>query len=498
MTHQMFLLSGISLTAVLLLQGCGGGSDTPASAAVSVTPPTAATPSGKTVVGPISGFGSVIVNGVRYDTRNAVFTIDGNPGTQADLRVGQVVVLKSEKDAAGNAVASSVDYEEILEGPISSIDIANSSLVILGQTVFIDNDTSIDDDISPSSLEGLQLGDILEISGEFNSDGDIVATRIEKSDDQSSSNSSEVHGVVTNLDASAMTFDIGNLTVGFASATLEDFGDQGIANGDLVEVEGSTFLNDGTFVATSVENEDDDDDDREGDEDDEAEISGLITIFDSAERFTVAGVTVVTNSETEFEDGSAANLGLDVRVEVEGSFNAARELVAEELEFEERSDIEVSSVIDAIDTNAQTFSVFGITFSVNDMTRFEDNEDGASQTFSLSNLSVGDFIEVSGYEDANGVLIASKIEREDDDEDETEIEAPVTSIGSNSFTVLGVTVQTDTETEYEIDDEDDVSQAEFFAQLEVGDFVEVEGTSTAAGTLLAEEVSIEDSDNDSD
>ena len=43
--------------------------------------------------GPISTFGSVVVNGVRYDTSSATFTINGTPGTQDDLSVGQVITI---------------------------------------------------------------------------------------------------------------------------------------------------------------------------------------------------------------------------------------------------------------------------------------------------------------------------------------------------------------------------------------------------------------------
>jgi hypothetical protein len=505
MTRKNLYAFSSSLIAIMALQACGGSSSPAVTPPAAVVPPPAAATIGKTVIGPISGFGSVIVNGVRYDTSAATFTIDGSPGTQSDLKVGQIIVLKSEQDSSGTYVASSVDYEEILEGPVSSIDRSNGSFVILGRTVLIDKSTSFDDDISPSSINGLVIDDILEISGEFNAAGDILATRIDKSDDQSLNNDYEIHGVVSNLDTAAMTFNLGTLQVGYASAQLEDFGNTSIANGDYVEVEGTNFLNDGSLIATKVENENDDEDDREGKEDDEAELRGLITTFDSAQRFTIAGVTIITNNSTRYEDGTSATLGLDVRVEVEGTYNAAGELIAREIEFESRSQIEVSSKIEAIDTANNTLTVFGLDFTVDEMTRYEDNESGGSQTFSISNLMVNDYIEISAYEDNTGALIASKIEREDDDEDddddndgngdETEIEAPVSQVGSNSLTLLGITVQTNSSTRYEINDDENVSAATFFARVKVGDIVEAEGTSAGAATLLAEELSLENSDD---
>jgi len=369
----------------------------------------------------------------------------------------------------------------------------------------VENTTSFDDDISPSSLEGIAVGDILEISGEFNAAGDILATRIDKSDDQSSSNAYEIHGTVSNLDAAAMTFELGTLKVGFGSATLEDFGTASIANGDEVEVEGTTFLNDGTFVATRVENEKDDNDEYEGKENDEAEIKGLITSFDSAQRFTVAGVTILTNSSTEYEDGTASDLGLDVRIEAEGTFNSNGELVAEEIEFESRSDFEISSTIDSIDTTNNTITVFGVVLAVDQSTRFEDNKSGATQTFSINDLMAGDFIEVSAYEQSSGVFIASKIEREDDDEnddddndgngEETEIEGPIESVGTDSFVILGITIQTNGQTEFETEDDNTISSTEFFSQIAPGVIVEAEGSKVDGITLLAEEVELEKNDD---
>ena len=411
--HKNFLKAGVSIIALTALAACGGGNST-----VPVAPPPAAdvpqpspSPVGTTVVGPISGFGSVIVNGVRYDTGGTSFTIDGTPGSQSDLKVGQIVVLKSEKDASGSDIALSIDYEEILEGPVSSIDVANDSFVILGRTVLVDSTTSFDDDISPSSIDGIMAGDILEISGYFNADGDILATRVEKSDDQSLSNDYEIHGIVENLDTSALTFQLGTLTIGYGSAVLEDFGDRMIMNGDFVEVEGTTFSNDGTFIATEVENQNDDRDEYKGEENDEAEITGLITTFESAERFTISGLTILTNSSTEFEDGVAADLGPNVHVEVEGEYNAAGELVADTIEFDLESNIEISSTVDSVDVANNQFTVFGITFTADETTRYEDNSSGSSPTFSIADLAVGDFVDVSAYQNANGEIIASTLER---------------------------------------------------------------------------------------
>ena len=106
--------------------------------------------------GPINGFGSVIVNGVRYSTTGATITIDDQPGTESDLRVGQVVRVEGRLDAGGaTGTATRISYDDDVEGPIESIDVAAGTLVVLGQTVKVGASTSFDDRISPRSLEGL-------------------------------------------------------------------------------------------------------------------------------------------------------------------------------------------------------------------------------------------------------------------------------------------------------------------------------------------------------
>jgi hypothetical protein len=48
---------------------------------------------GYTSVGPITGFGSVIVDGVEYSTTGAQIRIDDEPAPESQLRVGQIVSI---------------------------------------------------------------------------------------------------------------------------------------------------------------------------------------------------------------------------------------------------------------------------------------------------------------------------------------------------------------------------------------------------------------------
>ena len=151
-------------------------------------------------------------------------------------------------------------------------------------------------------------------------------------------------------------------------------------NGDFVEVEGTMLGPNDELIATSVELENPM---FNGDDGDLAEIEGFITRFVSDADFDVAGLPVTTNAQTVFEDGTAADLALNVRVEVEGELDASGVLVAEEVEFktaEDQAEIEISATINSIDAANNTLDVLGITVVVTPATRLEDGSDADVRT----------------------------------------------------------------------------------------------------------------------
>ncbi|MGB5210911.1 MAG: DUF5666 domain-containing protein [Gammaproteobacteria bacterium] len=475
---------GLSFTLSLLLAACGGGGGSSAPPAVN-PPPTNGIDRGGIAVGPIDGFGSVIVNGVRFDTSEATFTVNGSVGSQSDLSVGQVVVVVGTFDEDGlNGVAERVEFDDAVKGPIEagSIDIGTGLFRVLGQTVKVTNATIFDDDIQPPGFAGLADGDLVEVSGLPDASGQIVATRIEAEDPGSAF---EVTGLVSGLDAAASTFRINSLTVDFSAAQLDDFPGGQIGDGDLVEAEGSQLGGNGELLATQVEyrgNLVGDDDLEVGDE---IEIEGIITVFNSSSDFFISGLRVLTDAGTSYEGGSAADLGLNVRVEVEGDFEGNGTLRADEISFEADADLGVSGQVEATNTVAGTFQVLGVTIGVEPGTSFEDNLED-QQVFGLADLRVGDYVEVEGYSDAGG-FVASQVER--DELDENSVRGFAADLSAPNLSVLGVLVVTDAQTEFENDDSE-ITADEFFAVAD-GQLVDVRGDWDGS-SLAAERVEIED------
>lgn len=492
-----------SLACALLLGACGGGSSGSSSGgsngAANPPPgtedPVSGIDRGGLAFGEITSFGSIVVGGIRYDIDDADITVNGMPASQSDLAVGDVAFIVGEiDDDTGTGVARRVSVDDVLEGRVDAIDLAAGQLRVLEQTVVITADTIFDDDFSPRSLDALAIGDLVEISGFIGADGRIIARRIEREDDDEDF---EIMGFVSALDAAALQFRINDLVVDYSAASLDDFPSRGIADGDLVEVEGDRFES-GVLYADEVDYEgnrtrfgceefDDDDCDME--------LEGYISRLTSPTSFDVDGFPVAITSATVFEDGSSGDLALNVKVEVNGLVDADGVLVARKVEFEDDDrPIEIDAPVQAVDIDAGIITLLGIRVLVDERTRFEDFSSSVTFPFRAGDIRVGDYLEIVGrpYDGGEAEVLATKIEREDFD-DEVELQGFVEGIAEPSFTILGVTVETTADTEFETDD-DDVSQAQFFSVLNVGDLVEVEGTQVSDRAILAAEVELEDDD----
>ena len=479
------------ISMIMTLAACGGGGGGSGLAGQPPPPPNTGGITGTGIafaIGPVTGFGSVIVNGVTYDTSAAAFTQDGAVVTQAEFKVGQYVLVQGTIDQGGTTgTANSVSFDDNVDGPVSSVDSVAGSFVVLGQTVTTSASTSFDDSC-PATLDGLLGVAAVEVSGPVMSNGTIAATRVEC---KSAAGELEVTGVVSSHNAGAMTFQINSLVVDYSAAMINDFPSAGIINdGDPVEAKGDALGGAGELEATSVEYKGADLADNEGDH---AEIEGFITRFVSATDFDVSGISVTTNGSTVFEGGAAGALGLNLKVEVEGEFNSAGILLATKVEIKQATNVRVTGRIDSV--SGSTVLVLNIPITTDSITtRFEDKSGADVDPLSVGDLNVDDYIEVRGQEipAGSGEIAAVLLER-DDPRDDTELRGFVEAGGVTrpSLTVLGVTIETDGTTVYR-DVNDQVMLADdFWAAVAEGSLVDADGTEITSTTLLAEELSLE-------
>jgi hypothetical protein len=352
---------------------------------------------------------------------------------------------------------------------------------VLGQAVQVSASTSFDDSIVPRALEGLAVGDRVEVSGLITSGGLIEATRIEL---KFGDTALEVEGVANGVDTATMQLNINELPVDYSTAQLEGFATGQPSNGDLLEVIG-TLNNAGVFVASRMDRESFE---LSGEVDDQADLEGLITRFAAASDFDVSGQTVITTSSTRYEGGSATDLALDVKVEVEGRFDISGRIVAEQIRFRLESDVEISATVDSVDAAAGRLVVLGATVAVNDLTRFEDHSDSDLQRFGLADLRVGDYVEIRGRLEGSMVM-ATRLDRDEPD-DRAELRGPVDGVAQPNLTIAGVTVTTDADTEFSNKNDESIDVSEFFAAAD-GQIVKVEGA-VVGDVLLADVAELED------
>jgi len=472
-TMKLFLGCTLMLSAALV--ACGGGDEMFAGIDARGTPVRV----GIVSKGTITGFGSIIVNGIRFDTASASIDVDGNAGTQSDLKVGHVVVVRGTMNDDGtDAVADTVSFDDLVEGPISAIDTAAGTITVLGQLVVIDDDTSFDEEISPASIDGLNVNDTVEVSGFLLADGSISATRIER---KMAGSEFEVTGHVSNL--TATTFQINDLTVDFSAAQLDDFPAGSPENGQRVEAKGNNLGGSGELLATRVKFKGDE---LEADDGDQIEIEGFITRFASATDFEVDGIPVITNASTVFENGESGDLALNTKVEVEGPMDANGIITATKVEIKLANFIRIEGIVESVTDTAVT--IFGVQINTNSLTRFEDKSAVSLEIFGQTDINVGDYLETRGFEIASGVA-ATRIEREDFD-GEVAIRAFVDSVSDPNFTIRGVPVETNNATVFRDTLDQAISASEFFAQA-MGRLVEAEGSPNNGG-ILAREVEMED------
>jgi hypothetical protein len=459
----------ILLAAAAALVACGGGSG------MSGTTPSGSAPVMAT--GTITGFGSIYVNGVHFKTTSATIRKNGQVVAQSALKVGEIARIKGSKnDSDGTGNADSVDVDENVAGPIATINTTLNTLTVLGQTVKIDAGTSFSSDVKPADITGLSMNDFVEVSGLIAADGSITATRIDR--DASTGTTLQVLGTLAGIDTAAHTFMINALKVNYSAANLTGFSSGQPANGDLVEVQGMTFDSATTTLTATRVDKQMSDQEQAGDHRD-MEHEGLITRFVSATDFDVAGEAVTTTSATVYRNGTAADLALNVRVEVEGSPNSSNVVVADVISFQHNGGVELQSTVTAV--TASTLTVLGVEITVTSTTRFEDRSSAQLQMFSLSNISVGDTVDVHGFESpaGSGKLVATRLEREPPST-EVEVSGPFAAGTSPQFMVFGITVDASSATLRDAGGAT-LTLADFLTQA-VGKSVEVSGQ--LSGTIV--------------
>jgi hypothetical protein len=444
------------------------------------------------VVGPyVPTADGFAVNGVAYSNGASTYTRVLQAGVLATSTVlargQQVRVIGTKADGEADTVAIA---GELVKGPITAL--SATEFEVAGQPILFGDDTVFEDRV----LSAYELGDFVEIDGVFDANGAIVASRVDFiAGGFAKAEKIEVTGIVANLNSDVKSFTIQNLNVDYASARVDDgFAGGNFANGDLVEVKSTQDLNGLAMTASKVEPALDAERDRDGEPGFEVELEGFIDRFVSVDDFDINGRAVATNAQTVFRGGSAADLGLNVKVEAEGVVDDNNVLQANKISIKAAKTIRLEGAVDAVDTAEQTITLLGLVVSVGGNPDISDDSQSQSAGFGTDNIQIGDWLRVRGSLHGDAIL-ASEIRKKDARTRES-VQGPVSSFDADARTlhIMGILIRTSAATVYQGSSDAVISAEEFFSGLSANDLrslVKAKGVLDDTGVLQASELSLE-------
>jgi hypothetical protein len=325
-----------------------------------------------------------------------------------NLDIGRVVTVNGTRSEDGTTgTADQVVYSDDVEGPVDSlvdIDANTKEMGVLGQTVIVNDRT----EFKGTAFATIALDDVVAASGLFDATGAIRATFLQKTGDFAPGVAVDAKGFVENLDPGQETFEINDLTVDYSSADTSGLPGEVPANGLFVDVDGTLDSIGGYLLATKISLDDAlgvEDADRielsgfvtdfvsalefsvgnqlvftdentvfengipanialgvklevegclvggivfaeeiEFWDADHVELIGFVTDFVSVFEFTVDSQVVQTDEDTLFTDGTADDIVLGAKLEVEGRLEE-EVLFATEVEFWDPDQVEVEGLV---------------------------------------------------------------------------------------------------------------------------------------------------------
>ncbi|WP_432727004.1 DUF5666 domain-containing protein [Variovorax sp. W6] len=263
-------------------------------------------------IGAADGLGSVILNGLRYNTDSATFSLEDT----TELQIGMSARIAGKVDANfTSGTAAQVVSAAELRGAISNIDLSNGSFTVMGSRVTTDTATVWGDSNGAADLRD---GAVIQVWGLPAAPGTLRATRV-----QITPGSVEplVTGTVQSLDLVGRHFTLGLLTVDFGPG----LDTASLAEGAIVRVRGTVAPVAGRFTASTVK----------GwyaiptADGIALQLAGVATDFASIGDFRVLGNKVDARN-AQITGGPAGSIGNGVKVEVDG-FLSGQVLVAKKL-----------------------------------------------------------------------------------------------------------------------------------------------------------------------
>lgn len=357
--------------------------------------------------GTVSGFGSIYVNGVHFETDAADVRISGAQATEEALAVGMVVEVTGEIAADGKTgVAHTIRAEQVLLGVIEAVDEVDSSrktVRILGQTVHINEDATFENTTFADLAPGLGAS----VSGFVTNGGYISATYLAQKTLDVTTDNVEVDGYVGAADPVTQTFQLKDLLVQMAGATFIDGDAEDIEPGVRVHVSGILLADTQTLQAERVTFAS-----RSPQEERYTIIEGVVRDLKEDGGFMVQNVRVDAQN-ARIENGSKQDVQNAVQVIVFGPLVQGI-LNADRIHIKPRNPSRFRGTVSEINSVEGTFKLLDNLFKVTKFTQFKDSSRIMERYFNLERLRIGEEVEVFAV-NVEGVWQVTRVTRRDQD-----------------------------------------------------------------------------------
>ncbi len=446
------------------------------------------------------GNDSLVVDGFTFwvDSNTVVKGDDHQMLSFSDLKVGDYVEVKAVEQQDGSYLARKIkledsdnhhDYEMEYYGVIDSV--GSDFVDVNGMRFFVTEQTEIkSEDHNYLSLDDLEKGLYVKVEAVKQTDGTYWAKEIKvKSyygDDDD--NEMEFKGFIDSLGTdylivNGMRFNTDSKTKVFLDdhrpGSLSD-----LSVGQFVEVK--AFLQtDGSYLARKIDIEDDYANSK-------IHFTGIIDSVGS-DFIIVFGYTVYVDDNTEIFGHKHTPLTLSdlekgQRVKVKGYFQNDGSILATSIKVKPffQDYVEFYGIVDSV--GMDWISVNQVTFLVDSNTVIFDQN---KNLILLSDVKVGDFVEIKAQHLADGSWLAHRIKVEDDKIGRIEISAYIDSIGDNFLIAGGITFYVDDSTRIL----DYTGNPIMLGDLSAGQYVEIKAYMQTDGTYLAVRIKLEDSPN---
>jgi len=398
---------------------------------------------GGTNIGPISDFGSIIVNEIIYDTSRAEVFINGEAASFEQLRLGMQVAVNSTQENERD-IAEQISYQDNLRGPVAFISPSGNSLRIAEQTVRIDEQTRLH---GFERIEQLQVDDYMRVSGATATPNGIQATLLERLPKVSEI---LITGQIVKLDTTHQTFFIRNSGVLISYQAVQIL-PANLQEGQVVEViaiySGTTTLQANRIRLLEIQRP----------------APGTAFIFNG----TVTRFAGLTDFEVEYQsvrlgantkiNGPLDKIRLGSHLKVSGVVQADGVLMLDSVKVglvtavpQAASPMRVSGPLEHIDLQNRNITIFGVPVQLLPNTLLRDIS-GQFEHFSPQDFRLGERFSVAGSVHlSDGIAAAALFYEPFAPSDIRQLQGPPSDIDSLNGTwhIFGVTVLTNENTQF--------------------------------------------------